>query len=66
VDLNALVDRFGAGSAEPIHLGKSLSGDLNSQYGGPPAARRFVDAYGGDPDDPCIAYYIDLDNSDDF
>jgi kanamycin kinase len=45
---------------------KSLSGGLNPQYGGPPAARRFVEAYGGDPDDPRIAYYIDLDNSDDF
>jgi len=45
---------------------KSLSGDLNPQYGGPPAARRFVEAYGGDADDPRIAYYIDLDNSGDF
>jgi aminoglycoside phosphotransferase len=42
---------------------KSLSGELNPQYGGPPAARRFVEAYGGDPDDPRIAYYIDLDNA---
>jgi kanamycin kinase len=45
---------------------KSLSGDLNPQYGGPPAARRFVEASGGDPDDPRIAYYIDLDNTGDF
>nr|WP_242001711.1 phosphotransferase [Kribbella steppae] len=45
---------------------KSLSGNLNPQYGGPPAARRFVEAYGGDPDDPRIAYYIDLDNSGDI
>ncbi|MEI8412944.1 MULTISPECIES: phosphotransferase [unclassified Kribbella] len=44
----------------------SLSGTLNPQYGGPPAARHFVEAYGGDPDDPRIAYYTDLDNSDDF
>ncbi|MFG1814618.1 phosphotransferase [Kribbella sp. NPDC049174] len=45
---------------------KSLSGSLNPQYGGPPAARRFVEAYGADPDDPRIASYIDLDNSGDF
>jgi aminoglycoside phosphotransferase len=44
---------------------KSLSGNLNPQYGGPPAARRFVELYGGDPDDPRITYYIDLDNSTD-
>jgi len=43
----------------------SLSGNLNPQYGGPPAARRFVEAYGGDLDDPRIAYYIYLDNSTD-
>jgi kanamycin kinase len=42
---------------------KSLSGNLNPQYGGPPAARRFVEAYGGDPDDPRIAYFIELDNT---
>lgn len=42
---------------------KSLRGGLNPQYGGPPAARRFVEAYGADPDDPRIAYYIDLDNA---
>jgi aminoglycoside phosphotransferase len=45
---------------------KSLRGELNPQYGGPPAARRFVEAYGADPDDPRIAYYIDLDDSGDF
>jgi aminoglycoside phosphotransferase len=44
----------------------SLSGTLNSQYGGPPAARRFVETYRADPDDPRIAYYIDLDNSGAF
>ncbi|GAB2684399.1 phosphotransferase [Kribbella swartbergensis] len=42
---------------------KSLSGTLNPQYGGPPAARRFVETYGADPDDPRIASYIDLDNA---
>jgi aminoglycoside phosphotransferase len=41
----------------------SLSNTLNPQYGGPPAARQFVEAYGGDPDDPRITYYIDLDNA---
>ncbi|MGY4765447.1 hypothetical protein ACXC9Q_00860 [Kribbella sp. CWNU-51] len=45
---------------------KSLRGELNPQYGGPAAARRFVETYGADPDDPRIAYYIDLDNSGDF
>jgi aminoglycoside phosphotransferase len=44
-------------------MSKSLSGDLNPQYGGPPAARRFVETYGADPDDPRVAYYIDLDNA---
>jgi len=42
---------------------KSLSGNLNPQYGGPPAARRFVNAYGGDADDPRIALYITLDDA---
>jgi len=45
---------------------KSLRGELNPQYGGPPAARRFVEAYSGDPDDPRIEYYIKLDDSDDY
>ncbi|TCC64399.1 aminoglycoside phosphotransferase [Kribbella pittospori] len=45
---------------------KSLSGELNPQYGGPPAARRFVEAYGGEADDPRIRCYIDLDDSGDF
>lgn len=39
----------------------SLSGNLNPQYGGPPAARRFVNAYGADPEDPRIKLYRDLD-----
>jgi aminoglycoside phosphotransferase len=45
---------------------KSLRGELNPQYGGPPAARRFVELYGGDPDDPRIEHYITLDDSDDY
>ncbi|WP_433166118.1 phosphotransferase [Kribbella sp. CA-247076] len=45
---------------------KSLSGTLNPQYGGLPAARRFVEEYGADPDDPRIDYYTDLDNSGAF
>lgn len=45
---------------------KSLSGNLNPQYGGPPAARRFVETYGADPDDPRIAQYIALDDAGDF
>jgi kanamycin kinase len=39
----------------------SLRGSLNPQYGGLPAARRFVQLYGGDPDDPRIEHYITLD-----
>nr|WP_238174730.1 phosphotransferase [Kribbella kalugense] len=45
---------------------KSLRGTLNPQYGGPPAARRFVELYGGDPDDPRIEHYIRLDDSGDY
>ncbi|WP_405055807.1 phosphotransferase [Kribbella sp. NBC_01505] len=44
---------------------KSLTG-RNPQYGGLPAARAFVAAYGGDYDDPRIQSYIDLDNSGAF
>jgi kanamycin kinase len=40
----------------------SLSGELNPQYGGPPAAREFALAYGADPDDERIPLYISLDN----
>ncbi|HZX04729.1 phosphotransferase [Kribbella sp.] len=42
---------------------KSLRGGLNPQYGGLPAARRFVELYGGDPDDPRIEHYITLDDT---
>ncbi|NUR95077.1 MAG: phosphotransferase [Kribbellaceae bacterium] len=42
----------------------SLRGDLNPQYGGLPAARRFVELYGGDPDDPRIEQYLTLDVGD--
>ncbi|GAA1600716.1 aminoglycoside 3'-phosphotransferase [Kribbella hippodromi] len=45
---------------------KSLRGNLNPQYGGPPAARRFVELYGADPDDPRIEHYITLDDTDDY
>lgn len=40
----------------------SLSGDLNPQYGGPPAARLFAETYGADPDDPRVKLYIELDS----
>ncbi|MGW7684233.1 phosphotransferase [Kribbella sp. NPDC054772] len=43
---------------------QSLRGTLNPQYGGPPAARRFVELYGGDPDDPRIEQYIAVDTDD--
>nr|WP_202886645.1 phosphotransferase [Kribbella sandramycini] len=45
---------------------KSLSNGLNPQYGLTPAARSFVEQYGGDPDDPRIAEFIALDDSDSF
>jgi kanamycin kinase len=45
---------------------KSLRGGLNPQYGGPPAARRFVELYGGDPADPRIEHYITLDDTGDY
>jgi kanamycin kinase len=62
------LSRLGAGDryVDLALMFKSLRGELNPQYGGPPAARRFVETYGADPDDPRIAYYIDLDNSGDF
>jgi kanamycin kinase len=44
----------------------SLRGDLNPQYGGLAAARRFVELYGGDPDDPRIEHYITLDVAADY
>jgi kanamycin kinase len=58
------VDALGANDryVDLAMMYKSLSGNLNPQYGGPPAARSFVKQYGADPDDPRIAYYIDLDN----
>jgi kanamycin kinase len=62
VDALGLGDRY----IDLALMYKSLSGELNPQYGGPPAARRFVETYGGDPDDPRIRYYIDLDNSGNF
>jgi len=42
----------------------SLSGDLNPQYGGPPAADLFVKTYGADPADPRISLYINFDQGD--
>lgn len=45
---------------------KSLAHGRNPQYGLIPAARSFVEQYGGDPDDPRIPYYIGLDDSDSF
>ncbi|MFF0269132.1 phosphotransferase [Kribbella sp. NPDC004536] len=42
----------------------SLRGNLNPQYGGPLAARRFVELSGGDPDDPRIEHYLTVDIDD--
>jgi aminoglycoside phosphotransferase len=44
---------------------KSLTG-RNPQYGGLPAARAFVAAYGADFEDPRIKLYIDLDTTGDY
>jgi kanamycin kinase len=41
----------------------TLSGTLNPQYGGPPAARLVIESAGGDPDDPRIGTYIRLDQA---
>ncbi|MER7244261.1 phosphotransferase [Kribbella sp. NPDC000426] len=59
--------RLGAGDRylDLALMFKSLRG-LNPQYGGLPAARRFVELYGGDPDDPRIEQYITLDDSGDY
>jgi aminoglycoside phosphotransferase len=59
------ISRLGSGDryVDVALIYKSLSGNLNPQYGGPPAARRFVEAYGADPEDPRIRHYLDLDNS---
>ena len=59
------VSRLGAGDRylDLALMFKSLRGELNPQYGGLPAAHHFVETYGADPDDPRIAYYIDLDNA---
>ncbi|MFD3405790.1 phosphotransferase [Kribbella sp. NPDC058693] len=60
--------RLGAGDRylDLALMFKSLRGNLNPQYGGLPAARRFVELYGGDPDDPRIEHYITLDDSGDY
>ncbi|TWD81861.1 kanamycin kinase [Kribbella amoyensis] len=62
------VSRLGLGDpyVDVALMVKSLSGTLNPQYGGPPAARYFAEAYGADPDDPRIAEYIRLDNTGDY
>jgi len=62
------ISRLGVGDRylDVALMYKSLSGGLNPQYGGPPAARFFAETYGADPDDPRIRQYIDLDNSGAF
>jgi kanamycin kinase len=59
------IGRLGSGDRymDVALMYKSLSGDLNPQYAARPRARRFVEAYGADPEDPRIAHYIALDNS---
>jgi kanamycin kinase len=62
------LSRLGAGDryVDLALMFKSLRGTLNPQYGGPPAARHFVELYGGDPDDPRIEHYITLDDTGDY
>jgi aminoglycoside phosphotransferase len=62
------LSRLGAGDRylDLALMFKSLRGGLNPQYGGLTAARRFVELYGGDPDDPRIEHYITLDDSGDY
>jgi kanamycin kinase len=62
------LSRLGAGDryVDLALMFKSLRGGLNPQYGGLPAARRFVELYGGDPDDPRIEHYITLDDTGDY
>ncbi|TDW98774.1 phosphotransferase [Kribbella sp. VKM Ac-2566] len=62
------LSRLGAGDryVDLALMFKSLRGTLNPQYGGPPAARRFVELYGGDPEDPRIEHYITLDDTGDY
>lgn len=62
------LSRLGAGDRylDLALMFKSLRGGLNPQYGGLPAARHFVELYGGDPDDPRIEHYITLDDSGDY
>jgi hypothetical protein len=45
---------------------RSLAGGLNPQYGGLPAARKFVVLAGGDPDDPQLTRYTELGVSGDY
>lgn len=62
------VSRLGTGDryVDLSLMFKSLRGGLNPQYGGLPSARRFVELYGGDPDDPRIEHYITLDDTDGY
>ena len=62
------VSRLGTGDryVDLSLMFKSLRGGLNPQYGGLPAARRFVELYGGDSDDPRIEHYITLDDTGDY
>jgi kanamycin kinase len=62
------LSRLGAGDRylDLALMFKSLRGGRNPQYGGLPAARRFVELYGGDPDDLRIEHYITLDDSGDY
>jgi kanamycin kinase len=62
------LSRLGAGDRylDLALMFKSLRGGLNPQYGGLPTARRFVELYGEDPDDPRIEHYITLDDTGDY
>jgi kanamycin kinase/aminoglycoside 3'-phosphotransferase-2 len=66
---SGVLDVGGLGLGDPYVdvalMVKSLTG-RNPQYGGLPAARAFVAAYGADPEDPRIKLYMDLDSTGNY
>ena len=63
---SGILDIGGLGQGDPYVdfalMHQSLAGDLNPQYGGLPAARRFVELCSADPDDRRIRYYNEIDH----
>lgn len=67
---SGLLDLSRLGLGEPYVdyalMHRSLAGGLNPQYGGLPAARKFVVLAGGDPDDPQLTRCTELGVSGDY